>query len=414
MENVIIIGAGQAGLGVSYYLKRSGVGHIVLERSRIGESWRSQRWDSFSFNTPNAMTVMPGCNYTGAEADGFMSHQAFVDVLETFAEAHRLPVLAYSPVISLSASFNSGLYEVGTHERMIEARCVVIASGSQNCPKVPTLASSLPGEATQMHAVAYRAASLLPTGAVLVVGSGSSGGQIAEDLIEAGRTVFLATSRVPSFPRRYRGRDIITWFNETGRLAERRETLTPSAALAPQPLLSGVQGGHTLTLRSLRHRGAVLLGRLVSVDRGRLQFDASLADNLAFGDATLAGAKQNVDAYISSRGLSAPPAEPDTAEMYKTNLRGDDPGESTIDMISAGISTVIWCTGFRTDFGWIHLPIFDAAKQPKHFRGITECRGVYITGLQWLSSRRSGLVAGVQNDAQHIASDIVETLSCER
>ena len=411
MENVVIIGAGQAGLGVSYYLKRSGVGHIVLERSRIGESWRSQRWDSFSFNTPNAMTVMPGCNYTGAEPDGFMSNHAFVNVLETLAEDNELPVFTDTPVISLSPL--SGLYEVRTPERMIDARCVVIASGSQNCPKVPALASSLPRDITQIHAAAYRAASSLPTGAVLVVGSGSSGGQIAEDLLEAGRTVFLATSQVPSFPRRYRGRDIITWFNETGRLAERLETLTPSATLMPQPLLSGAQGGHTLTLRSLHHRGAILLGRLLSVDRGRLQFDASLADSLAFGDATLAQAKQNIDAYIFSRGLSAPPAEPDPTETHLTNVRDNDLGERTIDIISAGISIVIWCTGFRTDFGWIHLPIFHMANQPKHLRGVTECKGVYITGLQWLSSRRSGLVAGVQNDAQHIASHIVETLSCE-
>jgi putative flavoprotein involved in K+ transport len=215
-----------------------------------------------------------------------------------------------------------------------------------------------------MHAAAYRAPSSLPTGAVLVVGSGSSGGQIAEDLIEAGRTVFLATSRVPSFPRRYRGRDIIAWFDKTGRLAERLETLAPSAALTPQPLLSGVRGGHTLHLRWLRYRGAILLGRLITADGGRLLFDASLADNIAFGDATFAAAKQNIDAYILSHGLNAPPAEPDPAEIHSTHI--DDQGMSTIDIVSAGISTVIWCTGFRVDFSWIHLPIFDVANKPKH------------------------------------------------
>jgi putative flavoprotein involved in K+ transport len=372
MEDVIIIGSGQAGLGVSYFLKRAGIRHVVLERSRIGESWRSQRWDTFSFNTPNAMTVMRGSTYAGAEPDGFMSHQAFVGLLETYARDHGLPVVTNTPAISLSCPINSGPYEVITPNQTIAARSVVVASGSQNCPKVPALAQLLPVDVMQIHAAAYRAPSLLPAGAVLVVGSGSSGGQIAEDLIEAGRTVFLATSRVPSFPRPYRGRDIIAWFDETGRLAERLEALAPSAALTPQPLLSGVRGGHTLNLHWLRHQGAILLGRLISADGGRLLFDASLADNIAFGDATLSEAKQNIDAYISSNGLHAPAAEPDPAEMHLTHV--DD--SRTINIISAGISTVIWCTGFGTDFGWIHLPIFDAANKPKHLRGVTDCKGV--------------------------------------
>src|ERR1700733_9001335 len=162
MEDVIIIGAGQAGLGVSYFLKRAGIRHIVLERSRIGESWRSQRWDSFSFNTPNAMTVMPGCTYAGADPDGFMSHHAFVDMLETFARDHGLPIVSLTPAISLSRSVDSGPYEVRTPERTIVARSVVIANGSQNCPRVPVLARSLPGEVAQMHAAAYRAPSSLP------------------------------------------------------------------------------------------------------------------------------------------------------------------------------------------------------------------------------------------------------------
>ena len=182
------------------------------------------------------------------------------------------------------------------------------------------------------------------------------------------------------------------------------EALAPSAALTPQPLLSGVRGGYTLNLHRLRHQGAILLGRLISADGGRLLFDASLADNIAFGDATLSEAKQNIDIYISSNGLHAPAAEPDPAEMHLTHV--DDSRMSTIDIISAAISTVIWCTGFGTDFGWIHLPIFDAANKPKHLRGVTDCKGVYITGLQWLSARRSGLVAGVRDDAHCIASHI--------
>ena len=241
-----------------------------------------------------------------------------------------------------------------------------------------------------------------------MVGGGSSGGQISEELIEAGRTVFLSTSRVPSFPRRYRGRDIIAWFEEAGRLSERLEALDPSAALTPQPLLSGVQGGRTLNLRWLRQRGANLLGRLIAIDGGRLLFDASLAANLAFQDATSAEAKRNIDAYILSHSLNAPAAEPDPAEVHPTHV--DDTGTCSIDIVSADVSTIIWCTGFRTDFGWINLPIFDAANRPNHVRGVTPCEGAYITGLQWLSTRRSGLVLGVKDDAEYIASHIAHSL----
>jgi putative flavoprotein involved in K+ transport len=404
MEDVIVIGAGQAGLGVSYFLKRFGIRHVVLERSQIGESWRSQRWSSFSFNTPNAMTVMPGCTYVGADPGGFMSHLAFVDMLEAFAKDEALPVIVHTPAISVSRQFASGPYTVKTPERTIIARSVVIASGSQNCPKLPVLAGAVPPGVTQMHASGYRMPSLLPPGAVLVVGSGSSGGQISEELIEAGRTVFLSTSRVPSFPRCYRGRDIIAWFEQIGRLSERLEASDPLVALTPQPLLSGVQGGHTLNLRWLRHRGANLRGRLIAVDGGRLLFDGSLANNLAFQDATSAEAKRNIDAYILSHDLNTPAAEPDPAEVHSAHV--DDSGSSSIDIVSADLSTIIWCTGFRTDFGWINLPIFDAANRPKHIRGVTPCEGAYITGLQWLSTRRSGLVSGVKDDAEYIASHI--------
>jgi putative flavoprotein involved in K+ transport len=408
MEDVVIIGAGQAGIGVSYFLKRAGISHVVLERNEIGHSWRSQRWDSFSFNTPNGLTVMPGCRYVGSEPDGFMSHLAFVEILENLARNHDLPVIARTPVVALSAAADVARYKITTPDRTIFSRNVVIASGSQNCPKSPALAQSIPAGIAQVHASAYRAPSLLAPGAVLVVGSGSSGGQIAEDLIAAGRTVFISTSRVPSFPRRYRGRDIIAWFAENGRLAQEAEHLDPAALSVPQPLLSGVEGGHTLSLPWLAHLGATLLGRLIAVDNGRLQFDGSLGGNVAFGNDTSAEARWSIDAYISRHGLDAPDAEPDPADAVSLSLDNCDPRD--IDLDRAGISTILWCTGYRTEFDWIRLPIFEAANRPKHLRGVTECKGVYITGMQWLSARRSGLVLGVENDSRFIASQIAASL----
>jgi putative flavoprotein involved in K+ transport len=410
MENVVVIGAGQAGLAVSFFLKRAEVRHVVLERGEIGETWRSQRWDSFRFNTPNAATVMPGCAYAGSEPDGFMTQAAFVDLLERFAARHQLPVVVGANVTSVRAPTVAGPFEVVTTKGTLVAATLVLAGGSQNCAKVPALSRSLPAELTQLHAGAYRTASRLPPGAVLVVGSGSSGGQIAEDLIDSGRTVLLSTSRVPSFPRRYRGRDIIDWFAETGRLAERLEDVGVTAARAPQPLLSGTRGGHTLNLRSLHDRGVILLGRLVAIDGDKLTFDDSVAANVRFGDDAAMSAKENIDKFIASRGLHAPNADHQWDPSEATVDQPECIGATTIDAAQMGISTVIWCTGFGADYSWIDLPIFDASGQPKHKRGITDRRGVYITGLPWLSARRSGLVVGAEDDARYIVASILSTI----
>jgi putative flavoprotein involved in K+ transport len=410
IEDVVVVGGGHSGLGVSHYLMQAGIKHRVLEKSRIGESWRSQRWDSFRFNTPNGVTNVPGASYDGLDPEGFMSSGAFIGLLEAFCDRYRLPVERGVAVTGLVRDPEHDAYRLTTPRGIIVARQVVIASGSQNRPIVPGVASSLPAAILQLHAAAYRSPSALPHGAVLVVGSGSSGSQIAEDLVRAGRTVYLSTSRITAPPRRYRGRDVLFWIRDTGRLAERLDSLTDlSTVSARQPVLSGVDGGHTLTLAYLDRLGVVLLGRLDAVDGGRLLFADTARDNIAFEAVEMARFRANIDAYIARNNLTCPP--PPEYDLSDDIVR---PAAETIRELgpaAAGITVVIWCTGFGGDYRWINVPMFDEMGRPKHRLGVTGHRGLYIIGLPWLSSRKSALVAGVDEDARYIAARIQERLS---
>ena len=399
--DALVVGAGQAGLGVSYYLARVGVGHRVFERGRIGESWRTQRWDVFRMNTVNAQTVMPGCRYGGPDPEGFMTQHGWVGLLEEFVARNRLPVETGTRVTELAPGEGPvGAYRVATPHGAILARNVVIASGAHVRPRVPDEAGSLPRDPLQMHSADYRNPATLPPGAVLVVGAGQSGCQIAEDLLDAGRTVYLATCRVGRMPRRYRGRDMVVWMHDCGMADARPEDLAdPSVRFRGQPQIGP---GHTISLQSLSARGAVLLGRLSGAEGGRLLFADDLAGNLGFADDASADVKRRIDAHIAGVGLDAPAAEPDPAETIASRL--PDPPIPSLDPSAEGISTVIWGTGFDGDFGWLCLPgALDTHGRPAHARGVTACPGIYFTGLPWLSARKSALVTGVEHDGRRIA-----------
>lgn len=403
--DAVVVGAGWAGLGVSYSLARRGLTHSVLERGRIGETWLTQRWNSFRMNTPNVQTTMPGDRYDGSDPFGALTRDQFVALLEDFAKRNRLPVEPQTAVTELAGGHENGEYRLTTSGGTLFARNVVIASGNLNCPVRPVWAASLPPNLCQIDASDYRNAVDLPDGAVLVVGSGQSGGQIAEDLAEAGRTVFLATSRVGRLARRYRGRDIMIWLVESGFLDVRREEIIRLAKRLPPRGLLGAE--HTVSLQGLSTQGVVLLGRFQGVEDGsRLSFADDLEAHVRFADEASANVKRHIDEYISRSGIDAPAPEPDPAETVAARL--PSPTIGSLEVATSGITTVVWCTGFRGDFRWVRIPgVLDPAGQPIHEDGVAARPGLYFAGLDFASTRKSGTILGVVEEAHRLAEHIV-------
>ena len=402
--DAVVVGAGQAGLAVSYYLRSLGIEHVVLERGSVGESWRSARWDSFTLVTPNWMTRLPG--YTLAEGTGadFISRDAVVGLLERFAAG--LPVAEHVNV--LSVRHDGGSYLVSTPAREFSARAVVIAGGGQRVPVIPALAERLATGLHQCDAAHYRNPAALPPGAVLVVGSGQSGAQIAEELAAAGREVLLATSRVGRVPRRYRERDAHEWSVELGLYDQATASVTdPAAFREANPMLSGARGGHTLALQQLARGGVRLLGRLADAEDTKLTFAPNLAENMRYADQRAAAFRRAVDSYVAGAGIVAAPPDTDPAEMP---LPAIPDGPLTLDVQAERISTVVWCTGFGPDTTWVNVPILRADGFPVHTLGLTACPGLYVAGYPWLSSRGSGILYGVAADAARIAQHIAATL----
>ena len=397
--DVVVVGAGQAGLAVSYYLRAYGAEHIVLERGRIAESWRSARWDSFTLVTPHWMTRLPGCGLAGGTGRDFLPILSVVGLLERFA--HGLPVRDGVEVRSVTAG--SGGYQVVTSAGTIAARAVVIAGGGQRCPVIPGLASRLPAGVHQSDAGRYRNPAALPPGAVLVVGSGQSGAQIADELATSGRDVLLATSRVPRVPRRYRGRDVHEWAVELGLYDQPTEAVTdPTEFREPHPMLSGGGGGHTISHAQLARDGVRLLGRLTGAEAGMLRFGPDLPGNIAYADHRAALFRHAVDEYVTRTGIVAPPPDIDPAERSQPMA---EPPEK-LSMRAERIAAVIWCTGFGPDTGWLRVPVLGPDGSPAHTHGITAFPGLYVAGYPWLSTRGSGLLYGVAADAARVAQHI--------
>jgi putative flavoprotein involved in K+ transport len=400
--DAVVVGAGWAGLGVSYWLARRGMRHSVLERGRIGETWRTQRWDSFRMNTPNVQTVMPGDSYDGLDPSGALTRDQFVALLEDFARRNALPIEAGTAVSELT--HENDAYRLTTSRGTLLARNVIVASGSLNCPVRPSWAASLPPVVRQIDASDYRSAADLPDGAVLVVGSGQSGVQIAEELAQARRTVFLATSRVGRLPRRYRGRDIMVWLLECGFLDVRREEVIRLAGRIPP---RGVLGSlHTISLQALSAQGIVLLGRLTGVEDGdRLSIADDLEANARFADEASDNIKRHIDDYISRAGIDAPVSEPDPAETVA--MRRPNPAIASLDLSRSGITTVVWCTGFKGDFSWMRLSgALDAAGQPVHEDGVAALPGLYFAGLDFASTRKSGIILAIAEEAPRLVDHI--------
>lgn len=401
--DVVVIGAGQAGLAMSHELAACGIQHQVLEaRERLGGAWLD-RWDSFCLVTPNFACLLPGHPYDRPDADAFMPRDEIVGYLERYARSFDAPVRFGEHVRRLTRE-NGGLrLDLAAGE--VVARHVVVATGAWQRPRIPAPSADLPKRIAQLHTHDYRSEAALPPGAVLIVGAGQSGAQIAEELLEAGRTVYLATSRVGRAPRRYRGRDIVHWLLTWGaRGAELgvpprtvAELPSPAARFAPMPQLSGKRGGHDLDLRELARNGLRLAGRLGSVEGERVVFADDLADNLRFADAWFdAQVRTPLDEIIARAEPDAPPDDRVPSTNEPVAVRG-------LDLARDGVSTVIWATGYRPDFSWIDLPIFDEYGYPRQARGVTEVPGLFFLGLPWMHTQGSSLLMGVGRDATHLA-----------
>lgn len=400
--DTLIIGAGQAGLALSHCLTAAGHDHLLLERGRVAERWRSERPDGFRLLTPNWLTRLPGHRYTGPDPDGFMGRQEVIDFFDAYAASFDPPVHTGVTVTAVERS-RRGTWRVVTDHGDHHATNVVVATGHMDRPAVPASARDLPGGVAQVHASRYRNPHQLPEGRVLVVGAGPSGQQIADELALAGRDVVIAVGGHRALPRRYRGRDVYWWMERLGLLDRPRESLPDPTAV--RTTRAGVlEGSHRdLDLRRLHRHGVTVTGRLLGVAGDRLVFGDRLARDLADADANATRLREMIDAHVAATGLDVP-SEPWTAPTTPT-WACDAPADLALSR--SGIAAVVWATGYGRDWSWIHAPVFDAHGEPIHHRGVTAAPGLCFLGLRWLTRRDSGFIHGVGRDATHLAAHLL-------
>ena len=403
--SVVVIGGGQAGLAMSYQLKQAGIDHVVLEKNQIAHSWKTQRWDAFCLVTPNWQCKLPGFPYQGSDPKGFMLRQEIVDYVESYARHISAPVREGVAVTRLKKEGDGFRLETSAGE--ITAGAVVLAVSGYHIPNVPAMAGRLDPSVKQLHSSAYRNPESLPAGEVLVVGSGQSGCQIAEDLHLAGRKVHLAVGSAPRCPRVYRGRDAVEWLDDLGQydLPVDQHGLKEKVRKNANHYLTGRDGGRDIDLRRFALEGMTLHGRLKDIHAGEFYFGDDLAKNLDNADRVYNGICGLIDDHIARNRIAAP-ASPHYEPIWH-------PGEpvKTLDPLAAGITSVIWTTGFRADWSWVELPIFDGAGYPTHWRGVTSMDGVYVLGMPWLYTWGSGRFVGVGRDAGYIAEKVAAHLT---
>jgi putative flavoprotein involved in K+ transport len=401
--SVIVVGGGQAGLSVSHYLKQADIDHLVIEKNTVTHTWRTQRWDAFCLVTPNWQCALPGYPYAGDDPHGFMKKDEIIEYLDGFIKSVDAPVLEHTEVKRVSRD-GEGVFSVVTSQGQFTADQVVVASGGYHSPIVPRMAERLPRSIVQIQSSEYRNPQALPEGAVLVVGSGQSGAQIAEDLHLAGRKVILAVGEAPRCARFYRGRDVVDWLADMKYydMPVEQHPLREGVRDNTNHYVTGRDGGRDIDLRKFAAEGMELYGRLEDLQDGVLIFASNLIANLDSADKTFNGINAGIDAYIEKNGIDAPAGSRYEPAWQPAGER------TTLALEASGIGSIVWCIGFTPDFSWLDAPIFNGRGYPAHTRGMTPVAGVYFVGLPWLYTWGSGRFSGVARDAEHVVQQIRE------
>lgn len=403
--NTVVIGAGQAGIAMSEHLQAASIDHVVLERARIAEAWRTGRWDSLVANGPAWHDRFPNLEFDCVGPDGFPGKEDVADYFERYAQNINAPVHCGVDVTHVSRCHNSRGFQVVTSHGTLAADNIVVATGPFQQPVIPKVIPSLEDQAAplqQIHSYHYRNPSALPDGGVLVVGAGSSGAQIADELARAGRAVTLSVGPHDRPPRQYRGRDFVWWLGVLGKwdidaMEPGREHITIA--------VSGAYGGQTVDFRRLAAEGITLVGMTQTYHDGVLTFAPDLVHNVNEGDKNYLALLDEADAYVAAYGLDLP-EDPEARKRYPEPPCMQQPITS-LNLAAANITTVIWATGYATDYSWLAVDAFDKNGKPKHLRGVSSAPGVHFVGLPWQSRRGSAFIWGVWHDARHIANHIV-------
>jgi putative flavoprotein involved in K+ transport len=398
--DTLVVGAGQAGVAMSEHLSNIGVPHIVLERARIAERWRTGRWDSLVANGPAWHDRFPNLEFAEVDPDGFASKEQVAEYFVAYAKKFDAPIRTGVEVKKVVRNAGHQGFTVETSDGNFEANRVVVATGPFQRPLIPAVAPKS-DRFTQIHSADYRNPQQLPEGGVLVIGAGSSGVQIADELQRAGKQVYLSVGPHDRPPRGYRGRDFCWWLGVLGEWDA--EVMRPGKEHVTIAV-SGARGGHTVDFRRLAHQGVTLVGLTKSFDDSVVTFDSDLADNIARGDENYLSLLDAADAYAARNGLDLPeepearviPADPDCVINPILEL----------DLVKAGVTSIVWATGYAVDFNWLQVDAFDDKGKPKHQRGVSKEPGIYFLGLPWLSRRGSAFIWGVWHDAKHIADHI--------
>jgi putative flavoprotein involved in K+ transport len=405
--DVVVVGAGHAGLAMSRFLSRSAIDHVVLERGEIANSWRHERWDSLRLLTPNWQSRLPGYKYSGADPDGYMSAQQVVGFIDTYATLTGAPVRTGTRVISVSAMDDGG-FRVVTDRSTWRCRCVVIASGAHNVPAVPSQAANLPPSIQTLTPKEYRNPRQLDDRGVLVIGASATGLQLADEIHRTGRQVTLAVGEHVRMPRLYRGMDIQWWLDAIGVLDERYDAVDDivRARRVPSPQLIGTPERNTLDINALLERGVEIVGRLVGVNEGKAQFSGSLRNHCALADLKLTRLLDRIDAWIE---LSRPGVTHGGPERLAATRVAEDP-RLNLDLARNHIGTVIWASGFRPDYGWLHVPALDRKGLLQHDGGVVNVPGLYALGLNFMRRRKSSFIHGIEDDVHDLGTHLTSFL----
>ena len=401
--DTVVIGGGQAGLSLSYYLTQQGRTHTVLEKDRPGEAWRSKKWDSFTLVTPNWQFQLPGLAYDGDDPHGFLTRDQVVGYIDDYVALFDPPLRLGVEATFVEGKASGRGFTIGTDAGSLEVSNVVIATGTFQRPRIPIFSQGITPDVIQLHSSRYRNPERLPSGAVLVVGSGQSGAQITEELYQSGKQVYLSTSGVGRAPRRYRGKDFAWWLDKIGFVDQTVDDLeSPTERFDPNPHVTGKNGGHTLNLHQFALDGVTLLGRMEGARGSHVRLADNLMQNLRTGDKAATEMKKGIDKFIEKSGIEAPEPkdEPQLRVGYEARVITE------LDLEAAGVRTIIWATGYSFDYSLVKFPVFDKFGYPVQKRGVTAQPGLYFLGLHWLHTIKSGLFLGIADDAAHVAAHI--------